>query len=87
MSIGDYDQATADRIEWGEQERFACPLCGGNRYAKVGILVGEHQFFACEGCTLVFLDPRMFTKMAGRIHGDIKAASGAFVPTHMRSRP
>ena len=45
---------------------FRCPICGFTRYYKINVLregKPPHytDFFACDGCSVMFTDPRTFT--------------------------
>lgn len=49
------------------EQRFRCPLCSAEQYRSVSIeRPGQSPFvlplFACNGCTVVFTDPWLFTR-------------------------
>jgi hypothetical protein len=49
------------------EHRFRCPLCSAEQYRSVMVeRPGQQPFvlplFACNGCTVVFTDPWLFTR-------------------------
>ena len=40
---------------------FKCPICDNNSYAKV-----LSEIFKCDGCSVLFSDPDMFSRKADK---------------------
>lgn len=57
---------TDDVVQRSAEDCWSCPVCGAQDYRRVRLERNrqdyETQFFTCLGCTMIFVEPRLFAE-------------------------